>query len=232
MPSRLPSILLYLLLGLLAGCATASGSFAPPQGGDARSGRAARRIVAVLPVRVSESQMRGFTQPPAPDTTAAARQRAGRRGQKLAYELQASVVQQLLLGQPVIGRTLDLQPTRETNQRLQQAGITYDNLAAQSPTRLRQVLGVDALLLGQTTITRIPLSVELTAGVLTNQTGRVPSMLASTTLTLQNADNEQLAWQVSFNSSATDSLIPGSLSEIAGQLMKDLPTASFPYRAK
>jgi hypothetical protein len=218
--------LLSILLGLLVGCTVYSGSTGPPTSSQPTT----YRTIAILPIRVSEVQLRGFTTAGKPDTTAATRLRAGRRGEKLAYQLQTALAAQLRAKQPSTNYAVWLQPIRETNLRLAQAGITYENLPAQSPAHLQQVLGVDALLTGQAMISKLPLSVELAADLLLpNKLGPLPTTLATTSLSLQDPRSEQPTWQTSFSSSDPGQLAPGGFSELAKRMMQTMPP-TFPYR--
>jgi hypothetical protein len=224
---RLPS--LFLVLTMLASCTAYTGSFAGLGARHSDSGAATYCTIAVLPIRVTEVRMRGFGKLPAPDTTTTTRLRARQRSKKLAYELQLALATQLQRKQTPANRTMWLQPVRETNSRLQQAGITYDNLPNQPLARVQQVLGTDALLLGQTMISRVPASVGFAAGILTNHLGKLSSTLASTTLVLQDPRTEQPTWQTSFSSTGQQALLPGDLSGLAAQLLQPLPP-TFPYR--
>lgn len=219
----------YLVLGLLAGCTVYPGGHAPlaPSGTSARP--TTYQTVAILPIRVAEVRLRGFTNPGQPDTTGATRLRAGRRCEKLAYQLQLALAAQLRARQPTTNYAVWLQATRETNLRLQRAGVTYQNLPDQSAAHLQEVLGVDALLMGQTTLSTLPLSVKLAAGLLPSQLGQLPTTLASTSLTLQDPRREQPTWQASFSSSEPGQFVPGSFAELATQLVQALPP-TFPYR--
>lgn len=222
----MPTRLLVFLFGLLAGCTVYPGSQAPSPDQGRSPGAATCRRIAVLPLRVSEVQLRGF-KVGLPDTATAKRLRAGRRQAKLAYQLQAALAARLVAGQPTKPYTVWVQPTRETNLRLEKAGITYDNLSNQPAARLQEILAVDALLGGQTMIAKLPLSVELTADVLLSKP--LPTLLVTTRLTLQDARSEQPVWQTSFSSSEESSLIPNGYDQLASKLLQQLPP-TFPYR--
>lgn len=218
----MPPRLLYLLLGLLAGCSVYSGTPWQTLGAGVRGQPPLYRTIAILPMPIVEVQVRGFTRAGQPDTTAATRQRMGRRGEKLAYSLQAALYAQLRAGQPRQGCAVWLQPARETNLRLQQAGLTYDSLLTQTPEHLQQVLGVDALLTGQTLLAKIPASVAMVSGL--------PSFFATTRLILRDFRTPQPLWQANLSSSSKE-LLPGLLasSDFASQLMQVAPV-TFPYR--
>jgi hypothetical protein len=224
------SRLLYILLGLLAGCTVYSGSSKLPAGIGTPSQPTSYRTIAILPIQVTQVQLRGFTSTGQPDTTAATRLRIGRRGEKLAYQLQTALATQLRAKQPATKYAVWLQPIRETNLRLQQTGITYKNLARQSPAHLQEVLGVDALLTGQTLISKLPLSVALATGLLLpTKLGHVPTTLATTSLNLQDPRSDQPTWQTSFSTSHAGQLAPGGFSELANRVMQTMPP-TFPYR--
>lgn len=204
------------LVWLLSGCAVASwqGPSPPAQG----------LRVAVLPVRVTETWMRGLTRPGPADTTAATRQQTARRCQQLGYQLQAALYERLRT-QPTYSTNRQpvwLLSPAEVNQRLQQTGFGYDDLPRQTPEQLRQLLGTDAVLLGYTTITRVPLSTNLTLNTLLAATkAAVPAQLVATSLTLRGAAEVPL-WQASFTSGG-NSLLALDASDLVRQVALATP---------
>lgn len=172
--------------------------------------------------------MRGLL-PARPDTSAASQRKQQQRCRKLSYHLQAALYAQLRAGQLTTRpRYVWLQPTEETNLRLQRAGITYENIAAQSLPQLQQALGTSHFLRGQTTVFKVPASLSVIAGFLIPgaQQASPPSALTSTTLTLQGQDGARL-WQQTFQSSGSLPLFGGS-SDLARAIAQPVPQA-FPY---
>lgn len=205
---------------LLTGCATASWQRPPTQPPPVL-------LVAVLPVAVEEVWMRGLTRPALPDTTAAARQKKWRRCQKIGYQLQTALYERLRT-QPTYAagrQPVWLQAPAETNQRLQQAGLRYEDLARQSPEQLRQVLGAGAVLLGHTTVTRVPFGTELALNaLLASSSASVPAQLVATSLTLRGPAEKPL-WQASFTSGGNS-----PLSLDTSDLVRQLATAVPPLQ--
>lgn len=208
---------LFLLVWLLSGCAVASW-----QGPSNQPAQGLR--VAVLPVQVTETWMRGLTRPGPADTTAASRQKKARRCQHIGYQLQAALYERLRT-QPTYSTNRQpvwLLAPAEVNQQLQQAGLGYDDLARQTPEQLRQLLGTDAVLLGHTTITRVPLSTELTLNTLLAATkAAVPPQLVATSLTLRGAAEAPL-WQASFTCGG-NSLLAVDASDLVRQVALATP---------
>lgn len=235
--SRLVSVAL-VLVGLLTatGCArqtyTTRTLDAPALG--------AHRTVAILPfaVELDRLRLRDITyagRSPSEDAikqhqdawTAQQQQDA----RTLAYALQRNLYEQLQAQQPAGGYTVQFQEVSETNRRLQQAGISYENLLNHDMAELQQALGVDAVLSGQTLLYQpMPNAVNLAARVLLEDNGlltsQLPSNTATTNLTLHDCRNGQLSWRFDYERAGSASLNPARLS-------KDLVKAanrSLPYR--
>ncbi|MFD2785084.1 hypothetical protein [Hymenobacter rubripertinctus] len=203
---------------------------------------AAHRTVAVLPFEVRQDRLRlrdiryGGT-----DTSTAAlkrgqqqwREEHQREVKATAYQLQQLLVAQLVAQQPAAGYSVQFQPVAETNRRLQQAGISYANLPEQSMAELQRVLGVDALLSGQTDLYQpLPAGVGLAAKVLLNQPvigpSAIPPSQATTNLTLHDCRSGQLVWRFDYAATGQAALRPDRLTE---RLVKAVePT--FPYRQR
>lgn len=203
------------------------------------------RTVAVLPFEVTQDRIRmrdiRYT---GSDTTRATLQQvqqewAGeqrRESQAVAYQLQALLQAQLGARQPSGGYAVRFQPVAETNRRLQQAGITYATLPEQSMSQLQQVLGVDAILSGQTDLYQpLPAGLGLAVRVLLNEpllaTGQpsaVANSQATTNLTLHDCRSGELVWRFDYERTGNAALKPT-------RLVQDLVRTcapSFPYRTK
>ncbi|WP_019946362.1 hypothetical protein [Hymenobacter aerophilus] len=203
---------------------------------------AAHRTVAVLPFEVSQDRIRlrdiryGGT-----DTTAATEQRIvgewtaaqQREAKAVAYQLQQQLLSQLQAQRPAAGYSVQFQPVAETNRRLQQAGIRYETLPQQSMAELQRVLGVDALLSGQTELYQpLPAGLGLAAKVLLNEPvvgpSVIPSSQSTTNLTLHDCRTGQLVWRFDFANSGQAALRPDRLTQ---RLVKAAAPV-FPYRNK
>lgn len=205
---------------------------------------AGHRAVAILPFEVAQDRLRardiryGGT-----DTTAATARRASqawaaRQRQEIrttAYQLQALLYAQLLAQAPAPGYTVVFQPVAETNRLLLQAGITYENLAGQLMPDLQRVLGVDAILSGQTMLYQpLPKGVGLAARILfkepiiSNQPSGVPRSAATTNLTIHDCATGKLAWRLDRQRAGDNALKPERLAQ-------DLVRAAlpaFPYKRR
>ncbi len=198
----------------------------------------AHRTVAIMPFDVQLDRLRlrdiryAGTSPSAEDIAKrqqqwTAQQQLERRN--LGYQLQQQLQLQLQAQRPSRGYTVQFQDVRETNKRLLQAGITYENLLDHSMKELQQALGVDAVLSGQTLLYQpLPNGLNLAARVLLheNLSANVPSNTATTNLTLHDCRNGRLSWRFDYERAGSASLKPERLS-------KDLVRAasySFPYR--
>jgi hypothetical protein len=198
----------------------------------------AHRTVAIMPFDVELDRLRlrdlsyAGPNPSAEDIARrqqqwTARQQLERRN--LGYQLQQQLQLQLQAQQPSRGYTVQFQDVRETNTRLLQAGITYENLLDHSMEELQKALGVDAVLSGQTLLYQpMPNGLNLAARVLLNESlpADMPSNTATTNLTLHDCRSGRLTWRFDYERAGSASLNPERLS-------KDLVRAaspSFPYR--
>ncbi|WP_139925486.1 hypothetical protein [Hymenobacter sp. DG01] len=203
------------------------------------------QTVAILPFEVTQDRIRlRDIHNLGPDTSHATLQRVQqawqekqrREGEVVAYQLQALLQAQLQQQQPARGYSVRFQDVAETNRRLQQAGISYATLPEQPMERLQQVLGVDAILSGQTDLYQpLPAGLGLMGRVLlnepllgSNQPSAIPSSQATTNLTLHDCRSGQLVWRFDFERLGNAALKPTRLT-------RDLVRTSaggFPYRKK
>ena len=204
---------------------------------------AAHRTVAILPFEATVQVLRMHDLVyPGTATKAVLNQRAGQEGpppdaaqlrQQLeaAYQLQELTMQQLLARPPKRGYRVQWQPVAETNRRLLAAGINYTDLARQPLARLRQVLGVDALLTGQVLLYQpIPKSLGLALRALNheallNRSSSVPPSQTEASLALYDCGSGRLVWQFDYGRAGANALPP---TRLAPRLVKAaLPT--LPY---
>ncbi|GAB2772151.1 hypothetical protein HNQ93_000724 [Hymenobacter luteus] len=205
----------------------------------------AHRTVAILPFEVTQDRLRlRDIHYIAADTSGAALQRVQqewhdkqrREGQAVAYQLQALLQARLREQQPPLGYSVQFQEVAETNRRLQQAGISYATLPEQSMEQLRQVLGVDAILSGQTDLYQpLPAGLGFAARALLQEPllgstapSAIPSSQATTNLTLHDCRTGQLVWRFDFERLGNAALRPTRLTR---DLVRT-SAAGFPYRKK
>lgn len=225
---------------LLAGPPGALAQTAPPT--DAAL-LAAHRTVAVLPFEATVQQVRmrelvygdGVNAAVVTGRPVQLPQDAARQQEQLrvAYEMQALTLSELLDRQPRHGYRVRWQPVEETNRRLQAAGITYATLAGQPMDRLRQVLGVDALLTGQVLMYQpVPKTLGLALRVLSSEPllgpSSVPPSQTEASLALYDCGTSRLVWQADYGRSGANALVPARL---APRLVKAaLPTLPYCQR--
>lgn len=199
---------------------------------------ASHRTVAVLPFEVTLDGLRLRYLPyyMGTDSTAATQQKLSAEQQQearqVAYQMQQGVADQLLKQQPKHGYRVQFQPVAETNQRLQAAGISYDNLLSQPMSRLRQVLGVDAVLSGQVMLFQaVPKGIGLAVRVLSadpifpNQNSGLAPSQTTANLALFDCQRDHLVWRYDFARTGPNALKP---ERLAPRLVKAaLPV--FPY---
>ncbi|SES80585.1 hypothetical protein SAMN04487998_0316 [Hymenobacter actinosclerus] len=202
----------------------------------------AHRTVAVLPFEVSQDRVRlRDIRYGGADTTAATQRRIvgewtdaqKREGKVVAYQLQQQLLTQLQARPPAAGYSVKFQPVAETNRRLQYAGISYEQLPGQSMSELQRILGVDALLSGQTDLYQpLPAGLGLAAKVLLNEPlvgpSVIPSSQSTTNLTLHDCRTGELVWRFDFAGTGQGALRPDRLAE---RLVKAAAPV-FPYRNK
>jgi len=233
-------VLLLLLAGMLTCCAPIRSTTQTHN----EAALATHRSVAILPfdveqnrIRLSDIRFKGL------DTTAATQQRIQDEwsakqqweSRHVASRLQELFYEELQAQKPARGFTVQVQDVRETNRLLQQAGITYENLPDKSLREVKQALGVDAVLSGETLLYQLlPNGLGLAARILLNepivagQPSVVPTNQATTRLLLYDCQENQLAWRLDFERSGNSSLKPEQLAQDLVQVT--LP--SFPYRRK
>lgn len=139
-----------------------------------------------------------------------------RDARQLGYQLQQQLLTQLQTQQPANGYTVQFQDVRETNRRLLASGISYENLPDHSMEELRQVLGVDALLSGQTQLYQpMPNGLNLAARVLlpSELPIAIPSNSATTNLMLHDCRTSRLLWRFDYTRAGSSSLKPERLSK-------------------
>lgn len=205
----------------------------------------AHRTVAILPFEVTQDRIRlSDIRYTGTDTSRATLQRVqqewydkqARESQAVAYQLQELLQAQLREQQPKAGYSVQFQEVAETNRRLQQAGITFATLPEQSMSELQRVLGVDAILSGQTDLYQpLPAGMGLAARMLLNEPllgstepSAIPSSQATTNLTLHDCRSGQLVWRFDFERTGTATLKPTRLTQ---ELVRT-SAESFPYRKK
>jgi hypothetical protein len=201
------------------------------------------RTVAILPFDVEQDRIRlSDIRFPGADTTLTAQQRIQQEwfakqqweGRHVAYRLQELFYDQLQAQKPNRGYTVQFQEVGETNRLLQRAGITYENLPDKSLEEVRQALGVDAILSGETLLFQpMPGGVGLAARILLNEPllgnqSVIPASQATTSLTLYDCREKQLAWRLDFQRTGNNALKPERLAQ--NLVRAALP--SFPYNRK
>jgi hypothetical protein len=203
----------------------------------------AHRTVAILPFDVEQNRIQlSDIRFPGADTTLTTQQRVRQEwtakqqweGRHVAYRLQELFYDQLQAQKPTRGYTVQFQDVRETNRLLQQAGITYENLPDKSLEEVRQALGVDAVLSGETLLFQpLPNGVGLAARILLNEPllgnqSIIPASEATTSLTLYDCREKQLAWRLDFQRTGNNALKPERLA----QNLVRAAMPSFPYNRK
>ena len=145
---------------------------------------------------------------------------------QLGYQLQAALQAQLRRQQLRPAPTVTFQDPAETNQRLARAGIPYDSLATCSLAQVRAALGVDALLVGHTSVDQLlPGSLSLVVFVLSDHTNPMAENKASTHLALYDSQSGQLVWQFDHELRGKLSVRPRALAKKLVRTMQ----GTFPY---
>jgi hypothetical protein len=142
---------------------------------------------------------------------------------RLAYALQGQLLEQLKRRHKYV---VQFQSSAETNERLQKAGIPYDSLNYRSTEELQRVLGVDAVLSGQTRLVQpLPAVVSLVIR-LDDPTAEIQPSQTVSHLLLYDGRSGQLVWRF-------DHELTGKANFDAPSLAKELTkraSASFPYK--
>jgi len=146
--------------------------------------------------------------------------------QQLGYQLQAALQAALLRQQVPPAPTVAFQNPDETNQRLARAGIPYDSLATCSLPQVRAALGVDALLVGHTSLDQmLPASLSLAVFVFSDHANPLAENTVRTHLELYDTQSEQLVWQFDHELRGKLSVRPGALAKKLVRTMR----GTFPY---
>jgi hypothetical protein len=145
-----------------------------------------------------------------------------------AYQLQEQLQAQLMRQQVKQPCTVTFQHPAETNRLLEKAGITYDNLPDRSMEEIRQALGVDAILSGQTTLHQ-PLPGGMNVALFIMSDGEIFAQNSvSTNLTIHDCHSGKLVWRF-------DHELTGKLDNSPATLVRNLVRNSgktFPYFRK
>jgi len=218
-----------LILGiLLSGCARHSyqGQALVP------AALATHRTVAILPFAVDLERLRDLVAhargwPDSTNRPLGSTLESGLRAERrqMGYQLQAALQAELLRQQVQHPTTVTFQNSADTNQRLARAGITYERLPTCSMAELRAVLGVDALLTGETSMLQwLPGGVSIAVFVL----GKTNPMAANgvhTYLDIYDIQTGQSVWQFDHELRGKPSTSPAALAKA---LVHDMQ-GGFPY---
>ncbi|KUG08156.1 hypothetical protein [Solirubrum puertoriconensis] len=151
------------------------------------------------------------------------RQAAEIRG--LAYGLQGELATRL---QQQSWR-VQFQEVAETNKRLSQAGISLDSLGYRSTEELQQVLGVDAVLAGETRVVQsLPGPLAMLMLFAPTDPSEAPLNVVRSYLSVYDGRTGQLAWR--FEHEQTGNVVVNAKS-LGKELAKRAYTA-LPYRAQ
>ncbi|TGE21705.1 hypothetical protein E5K00_15645 [Hymenobacter aquaticus] len=144
---------------------------------------------------------------------------------EVAYQLQQELLNQLVARQAKHPYKVQFQNVTETNNRLERAGITYDNLNDHSMAELQAALGVDAVLSGETSLFQpMPNGVAVALLVLTN--GSIPQNEVQTSVTIHDCRSGDLVWKFDHQLVGDLSTNPATLARI---LVRN-SARTFPYR--
>ena len=136
--------------------------------------------------------------------------RAERR--QMGYQLQAALQAELLRQQVQHPTTVTFQNPADTNQRLARAGITHERLPT-SMAELRAVLGVDALLTGETSMLQwLPGGVNIAVFVL-GKTNPMAVNGVHTCLDIYDVQTGQSVWQFDYELRGKPSTSPAALAK-------------------
>jgi len=188
---------------------------------------ATHRTVAILPFAVELERLGdmklGIRTGKWSDSAVDRRVRA--KSQQTGYQLQAALQVALLHQQVSSAPTVAFQNPAETNQRLARAGIPYDSLATCSLAQVRAALGVDALLVGHTSLSLLPASLSLAVLVFSNHANPLAKNMVSTHLELYDSQSGQLVWQFDHELRGKLSVRPQALAKKLGRTLR----GTFPY---
>ncbi|MGI4763003.1 MAG: hypothetical protein ACRYF0_19985, partial [Janthinobacterium lividum] len=146
--------------------------------------------------------------------------------QQMGYQLQAALQAALLRQQVHHAPTVTFQNPAETNQRLARAGIPYDSLATCSLAQVHAALGVDALLVGHTSLDQLlPGSLSLAVLVLSDHTNPLAENTVRTHLESYDTQSGQLVWQFDHELRGKLSVRPAALAKKLVRTMR----GTFPY---
>ena len=197
---------------------------------------ATHRTVAILPFtvgleRLQDVVVRGVqwtdsVRRPLSLTSGPNRQRTGER-QQLGYQLQAELQAALMRWQVAHPSTVTFQNPADTNQRLAQAGITYENLLSYSMAQLRVALGVDAVLMGQTDMRQmLPGGVSIAVFLLSNNgTNPMADNAVRTSLDIYDTQTGKVVWRFDHELRGKPSTNPPTLAKALVRNMQ----GAFPY---
>ncbi|WP_205590825.1 hypothetical protein [Hymenobacter oligotrophus] len=182
--------------------------------------------VAVLPfrVRVERPWLAEFTFDDLGISEAEFDRRQAAEIRALAYGLQGELATRLQ--QP--GGRVQFQNAAETNRRLSQAGVPPDSLPYRSTEELQRILGVDAVLAGETRVVQtlpgpVALLLMFTAAP---PAAEAPPNVVRTYLSVYDGRTGQLAWR--FEHEQTGAL--GIAAKGLGKELARRARTSWPYR--
>ncbi|UYZ57861.1 hypothetical protein [Hymenobacter latericus] len=183
------------------------------------------RTVAVLPfqVRVERPWLANFTFDDLGLSEAEFDRRQAAEIRTLAYGLQAELTARL---QQQSWR-VQFQAVAETNHRLQQAGIPLDSLQYRSTEELQRVLGVDAVLAGETRVVQsLPGPLAVLMLFAPTDPSEAPLNVVRSYLSVYDGRTGQLAWRFSHEQTGNAVI---SAKNLGKELAKRAHTA-LPYR--
>jgi hypothetical protein len=198
---------------------------------------AAHRTVAILPFAVELERLRDVVAHAGTWSSDSAARTLGStlenglqaERRQMGYQLQAALQAELMHQQMQHPSTSTFQNAAETNQRLAQAGITYESLPTRSTAELRAALGVDAVLTGQTSMRQLlPGGVSIAVFVLSNNTNPMADNTVRTYLDIYDTQNGQLVWRFDHELRGKPSTSPVALAKALVHDMQD----GFPYLKK
>ncbi|TPE43087.1 hypothetical protein [Pontibacter mangrovi] len=121
--------------------------------------------------------------------------------------------------------TVKFQDVNKTNALLNEAGLTYEDLRTTSKEKLCQVLGVDAIVSGNATMSK-PMSdgAAVAVGLLVGAWG--PTNSVTTTITVHEAEAGDLMWKYDYEASGS---VFSSRQALSNALMRN-SSKKFPYK--
>ena len=205
-------VIIAATCALIAGCG--------PQiyvANDFSSALAKHKTVAILPAEVTmklrPNEAKKITPEQLKDLT-----------DKTAYDVQDKMYGWFLRRENKYHYTVTFQDINQTNARLKDAGIAYEDLRSKDRAALAKILGVDAVMQGKI-ISDKPMSegAAVAVGLLIGAWGNTNSV--QTAISIHNGQNGELLWKYDYEASGS---VGSSTNKLVDALMRNA-SKKFPY---